>query len=277
MKTILVPVEDHPSTQPVVETALLVAHHFAARLDGIALSQDIPALAVEMTAAWTLSLDSNDRDRAVQAKRHFINLMLSRAVPRAGQTPFETACYRWRSDEVIRDGQFGALGRVFDMIVLGRPDGKTGVPRHSTFEAALFESGRPLLLAPPVSPKTIGSAIVVAWNGSTETARAVAFAMPFLKRADQVSVLSVEGGMVEGPSGEELSEALRANGIHASAVTRSNGGRSTGEAILTYAASFKADLLIKGAYTQSRLRQMIFGGATSHILAHADLPVFMAH
>ncbi len=277
MKTILVPVEDHPSTQTVVETALLIAQHFDARLDGVALSQDIPALAVEMTAAWTLSLDSNDRDRAAQAKRQFLNLMLSRAIPRASEGSVDTRSYRWRSDEIIRDSQLGALGRVFDLIVLGRPDGKNGVPRHSTFEAVLFESGRPLVLAPPVAPKTIGSTIVVAWNGSTETARAVAFAMPFLRRADHVSVLAVEGGMVDGPTAEELGEALRANGIKAATVTRSNEGRSTGEAILGHASALKADLLIKGAYTQSRLRQMIFGGATSHILAHADLPVLMAH
>jgi nucleotide-binding universal stress UspA family protein len=277
MKTILVPVEDHPSTQPIVETALLVAHHFGARIDGVALSQDIPALAVEMTAAWTLSLDSSDRDRATQAKRHFVNLMLARAIPRAGEPPIEAACYRWRSDAIIRDSQLSLLGRAVDLIVLGRPDGKAGVPRHSTFEAALFESGRPLLLAPPAPREAIGSTIVVAWNGSTETARAVAFAMPFLQRADVVSVLSVEGGMVEGPSGDELCEALRANGIRASAVNRPNEGRSTGEVILAHADSLKADLLIKGAYTQSRLRQMIFGGATSHILANAVLPVFMAH
>jgi len=82
---------------------------------------------------------------------------------------------------------------------------------------------------------------------------------------------------VDGPSGEELANCLQQNGIQAQAVRRSMKVHSPGEGILEYAAAFRADLLIKGAYTRSRLRQFIFGGATSHILAHAKLPVLMAH
>jgi nucleotide-binding universal stress UspA family protein len=67
------------------------------------------------------------------------------------------------------------------------------------------------------------------------------------------------------------------NGIKAAAITVSPGTRSTGEAILDRAKSLGCDLVVKGAYTQSRLRQMIFGGATRHILANATLPVLMAH
>jgi len=101
--------------------------------------------------------------------------------------------------------------------------------------------------------------------------------MPLLKRANQVIVLTVQGGTVPGPTGEELSRYLARNGVPSEPVTVSPEGRSTGEAILAQAAARQCDLLIKGAYTQSRLRQMIFGGATRHILAHASLPVLMAH
>jgi nucleotide-binding universal stress UspA family protein len=101
--------------------------------------------------------------------------------------------------------------------------------------------------------------------------------MPLLKRANQVIVLTVQGGTVPGPTGEELARYLARNGVPSEPVTVSPEGRSTGEAILAQAAARQCDLLIKGAYTQSRLRQMIFGGATRHILAHASLPVLMAH
>ena len=74
----------------------------------------------------------------------------------------------------------------------------------ATVEAALFDSGRPVLIVPPLTsePAALGDTVVISWNGSTETARAVSFAMPFLIRARQVVVLTVEGATVEGPSGE---------------------------------------------------------------------------
>jgi nucleotide-binding universal stress UspA family protein len=90
-------------------------------------------------------------------------------------------------------------------------------------------------------------------------------------------VLTVKEGMVPGPSGGEIAQHLINNEIAAQPSEVEAAGRSIGEAILAEAAALGADLLIKGAYTHSRLRQMIFGGATSHILSAAELPVFMAH
>jgi nucleotide-binding universal stress UspA family protein len=101
--------------------------------------------------------------------------------------------------------------------------------------------------------------------------------MPFIAAAEKVVVLTVEGGTVPGPSGEEVAAHLARHGVAVSAVTAPASGRTAGEAILEEAASLGADLLFKGAYTHSRLRQMVFGGATRHILEAAELPVLMAH
>ena len=95
--------------------------------------------------------------------------------------------------------------------------------------------------------------------------------------AQRVVVLTVQGGTVPGPTGEQLARHLERNGVPCEPVTVAPGGRSTGEAILANAAARNCDLLIKGAYTQSRLRQMIFGGTTRHILSNTELPVLMAH
>jgi nucleotide-binding universal stress UspA family protein len=89
--------------------------------------------------------------------------------------------------------------------------------------------------------------------------------------------LTVEGATTPGPSGEEAALHLRRNGIKSTALTVNPGARPPGEVILSHAASLGCDLLVKGAYTQSRLRQIIFGGTTRHILANATLPVLMAH
>ena len=132
-------------------------------------------------------------------------------------------------------------------------------------------------MAPPIPPRTIGEHIVIAWNASTETARTVAMAMPYLALARTIQVLSVEGAMQPGPSGEDLAAALRRRGIPATSRLIAAPNRQAGEVFLTEAKAAGCDLLVKGAYTQSRLRQMIFGGATRHIIMEADIPVVLAH
>ena len=106
----------------------------------------------------------------------------------------------------------------------------------------------------------------------------MADAMPLLRLAERITIVTVEGATVAGPSGEQMARSLKINGIaaeHHHAEAR--GKRSAGETILTKAEELGCDLIVKGAYTQSRLRQMIFGGTTRHILANAKLPVLMAH
>jgi nucleotide-binding universal stress UspA family protein len=103
------------------------------------------------------------------------------------------------------------------------------------------------------------------------------FAMPFLVGAREVVVLTVKGAVVDGPSGEQIAAMLRLHDVKATARTIEDRLRSPGATILAQARELGADLLVKGAYTQSRLRELIFGGATLHILQHADLPVLMAH
>jgi nucleotide-binding universal stress UspA family protein len=101
--------------------------------------------------------------------------------------------------------------------------------------------------------------------------------MPLLARARTVTVLSVEGWGVPGPRGKDLAVCLQRSGVPATARTIPGTQRTAGEVVLEECARIGADLLVKGAYTQSRLRQLMFGGATRHVLAHAQLPVVMAH
>jgi nucleotide-binding universal stress UspA family protein len=164
-----------------------------------------------------------------------------------------------------------------DITVLGRPSNEANQPRPPTVEAALFENGRPVLLVPPTPPSTLGTTAVVAWNRSTETARTIALATPQLTRAQRIVVVDFEDWGVSGPSTQDLSRTLTYNGLPVETRTVPNPHGHAGEAILSAAASLSCDLLVKGAYTQSRLRQFIFGGATSHILSHTTVPVLMAH
>jgi nucleotide-binding universal stress UspA family protein len=162
--------------------------------------------------------------------------------------------------------------------VLARPGDEWQSPSMVTLESALFESGRPVLISPPTSPHTLATNVLIAWNCSTEQARTMADAMPLLRLAERITICTVEGATVAGPSGEQMARSLKLNGINAEPITlKPAGKRNAGETLLAKAGELGCDLIIKGAYTQSRLRQMIFGGTTRHILANAKLPVLMAH
>ncbi|HEV3248681.1 MAG TPA: universal stress protein [Beijerinckiaceae bacterium] len=273
MRAILVPLEQNDYTQSVLACAHLLAGRFGGHIQGFAF---FPMYEVygfgDMTPLWVTEGRPSE-ELAGESRKVFDRFMRQEAPSGAGGAPVS---FSWLTESDPGDIFVASHARVFDITILGRPGYDPSGPRSSTLEAVLFESGRPCLIAPPTPPRELGDNIVIAWNRSTETALAVAHAMPLLHQAKRVTILTVEGGTVPGPSGDELANGLKLNGIETQAVTVNPGKRTSGEMILDYSASIGADLLIKGAYTQSRLRQMIFGGATSHILGNANLPVFMA-
>jgi nucleotide-binding universal stress UspA family protein len=285
MRGILVHVDEHRALQSVLTSALLVARRFDGQIDGLHARPGAPRIipvapegAFIPASEIVEDLERADRDLDRQLRERFEAFMREHGVPAVGSVlPGAEVAAAWRDEAVTGYEALGSLGRAYDLIVVGRPLPGAAVPSMSALEAALFESGRPILIAPPAPPDKIGAVVVVAWNGSTETARTIALAMPFLTQAETVVVLSVEDGMVPGPSGAEIAQGLVRNGIAARTQQIRAGERAVGAAILEECTVLGADLLLKGAYTHSRLRQMIFGGATSHILGAAELPVIMAH
>jgi nucleotide-binding universal stress UspA family protein len=278
MKTILVPMEPHEGMGTVLETALLLAKKRGSYIEGFPLRFGISEF-VAVDPAGSIPLESyrqESQEEAAQARKLFESFMQQRGIPQSSGTG-GLSC-GWLDDAPEGESFVGSYGRVFDITVLSRPDANTIGLHNRAIESGLFESGRPILLSPPVPPKDIATNVMIHWNCSTEQARATAFAMPLLLAAQRVTVLTVSGGQaVPGPTAEQLLKHLRNNGIAAKPMTVGLEGKNTGEAILRACKAEGCDLLVKGAFTQSRLRQMIFGGATSHILANAELPVLMAH
>jgi len=278
MRSLLVPVEEHAFLGPTMDTAVMLGRQFGSYIEGIAVSPNIPAYITAEASIGDSSFLSATvrREKAAACRLHFETFMIARGVSPASMAN-SGLCSSWHEEDPVEDDVFGAYARTFDISVLGRPGDELNHPRAATTEAALFESGRPILIAPPISPQSLGERIGIAWNRSTETARTVALAMPMLSAAKEITVIEIEGWGVHGPSGQDLARSLRRHGMTVKTRTFSDTHRSSGGAILTAASALGCDLLIKGAYTQSRLRQMIFGGATSHILANTTVPVFMAH
>ena len=284
MKTILVPLEESDVLPSILETALIVGQRFNSYIEGL---YEQPGLTEVVVAGEGLGVTPPDlvenfqqqeKERAVRAHELFEAFMKEKGVPLdGGGAPQDFATAGWVEEEAPGRDLVGNRGRLFDLIVVGRPVRNSATPTMSLLEAALFETGRPILIAPPKPPGQLGKNIMISWNGSYETPQCISFGMPMLQSAEKVTVLQVEEGMVPGPTAADATIHLRRNGVAAEALNVDAGRRTAGEAVLEEAKKLGADMLIKGAYTRSRIRQMIFGGITSHILDAAEMPVLMCH
>ncbi len=287
MKTILLPLLDDDSedaeamANAAIATAHLLASRFSSHVEGLFVKAQPMSASLDVAPSYFERHHAYWQESEEVVKRRFTDFMTSRKVPFCALgSSVDGPTAEWREETGDRIRVVGDYGRLFDLIVIGRtasPATERWVP---VCEAALFESGRPVVVAPPKSPPTIGRKVLLAWNGSTETARTIGLGMPLLIGAESVTVLSVtgaSGGMVPGPSGEQVAAHLARNGVKAAAKTLKASGRSAGEAIVGEAVAMGADLILKGAYTHSRLREVIFGGTTRHILAAAPVPVLIAH
>ena len=278
LKAMLVPVHEDGMARAVLATACAFAKRYACYVEGMMPDfTQTQALMIDMQGGAWMPPDLDQQKREIAAGRKiFVDFMETAGIPKASRNGIRPS-YHWLDAEISEMGGIAGYGRAFDLTVFSRPSPSALSAGRALLEASLFESGRPILLAPPRQPATIGEHVVIAWNCSTESARTVAFAMPVLEQAKRVTVLTIEGGLVPGPSAVDLARLLEMNGITAMLHHAPARGRTSGAAILEEAAAIGCDLLIKGAYTQSRLRQMIFGGATSHILVAAEVPVLMAN
>jgi hypothetical protein len=180
-RTILVPIEQHDLMDSTLETALLLARKFNSYIEGFALRVAVPGVYAADGAVAIPRLEPDIAEHAKQTRSLFETFMQEHGVPRGGSTTALSS--GWLEEAPGGDHFVGSHGRLFDVIVLGRPGRDSKGSRTATLEAALFESGRPVLIAPPSPQPDMGKNVLIAWNCSTEQARTTAFAMPLLKRA----------------------------------------------------------------------------------------------
>lgn len=176
------------------------------------------------------------------------------------------------------------LARTADLAILGQPTPQESSqgPAWELVEDMLFASARPVLVVPYAgSFPSCGRHVLIAWNGSVEGARAVQGALPLIRSAGRVTILSVvrpsEIDPKFLPEAVDLAVHLARHGVAASVARSVNDELADADAILDFAADSGADLLVSGAYGQSRLREMMLGGVSRSLLRHMTLPVLMAH
>ncbi len=148
-----------------------------------------------------------------------------------------------------------------------------------TAQAGLFETGRPVLIAPPDTPKSIGRNIAIAWNGSAEASRAVAAATNFFTTAEKVTVLTAESERTPAEAAQELADYLLLHGVRAETRIFAHMADKPlgGTALLKACDDVRADLLVMGAFIASGFRELIMGNATQQVLSEATIPVLMGH
>ncbi|HWF94532.1 MAG TPA: universal stress protein [Xanthobacteraceae bacterium] len=175
---------------------------------------------------------------------------------------------------------FGRIARRFDLAVVGQARPKEGASEELLIEGALFESGRPVVVVPYVQtrPVTLERALVC-WDGSRPATRAIADALPFLRRAKAIDIVAVSGERGKGSElvGTNMARHLARHGLKVELKRVSAGNADVPSAIRAQIAETGADFMVMGGYGHSRLREFILGGVTRTILTSSAIPVLMSH
>jgi len=167
--------------------------------------------------------------------------------------------------------------RLADLVAFGRIDENDRPDLAEAFDAALLETGRPVLLAARAPSANFAKRVAIAWDGGKASAHAVSAAMDYLVRAERVEILTVRRGTAEVTGLEDLRDYLALYGLSCTDHTIDAGQRPVGEILLEAAARTGASMLVLGGYGHSRLRQLFWGGVTRHVASHAELPLFLVH
>ncbi|MET0980887.1 MAG: universal stress protein [Telluria sp.] len=183
----------------------------------------------------------------------------------------------------LMDDEAGAAlvlaARYADLVVLGQQDpAAPGAPVGGDLAAwVLLACARPLLVVPYAQQASAaGRRILVGWNGSPQAVRALAAALPFLRRAEHVTVASFDTPAESAADSAGLAPYLARHGVDADLVHDSTG-LDVGEGLLSMAADRGADMLVMGGYGHARLRELLLGGATRTVMRSMTVPVLLAH
>ena len=275
MRNILLPFEYIETIPHLLDCAVSLAKKYNSSVSGVAIHQRIDSfIAQEGSIVFdTLHHDEN-KEEAIKYKEKFIDHINTL---KKSDGDLDDLKYKWLSEELESQKYLGDLSRVYNVVIISRPYQELQSASLSSIQTILFDGGRPVMLIPMNKQIDIGKEVVISWNCTTESSRAVFAALPILKKANNVTILTVEKVITDGPSGEQVAELLASHGIDAKPVTISGDEKKIGDAILDFSKSVDADLIVKGAYTQSRLREIIFGGATRHLMLHSEIPIYLVN
>lgn len=271
-----------------VNTALLLGKAYSAHIRFLHISPDPSSYAGlygEGIVASAYVIEAIEKENATllkKAKQHVESLTAKHHVPLdAPESPVHHASAQFLHLAGTMDSVIGREGRLSDLIIAGRGTDTPNTLYDSAIIAALFNTGRPVMLLPKQKAKTPAEykTIALAWKGTLEAGRAMYNAMAFLEKAEKVYVLTAEGRgeMYDLEAEAALMEYLHTHHIKTQGIVVAAGERTPAEALLMRAKELKAELLVMGAYGHSRFREMLLGGVTNYMLEKADIPLLLSH
>lgn len=289
MKTILVPAGGGCSDNGIFETALAAARPLAAHLDFYHVKVDAgeaiantPHACFAMGAGLYNTLDqlhAEAQTRLNAARDHVEKFCNRYSIPMFDRPPAgNEVSASWCEEGGESMPLIIRRARHSDLVVVGRQRHRDGLP-EDLLERLLLKSGRSILVAPSRTTRTLIGTTMVCWKECAEAAHAVTAAMPLLRRAARVVIVSVSENDDDGALGavDGLARHLAWHGIHAQPQCIAADGRSVASVLLSAVQDCEADLVVMGGYSHSRIREIIFGGCTEAFLRTAECAVLLVH
>jgi nucleotide-binding universal stress UspA family protein len=260
---------------PAGDYAISVAAAFDAHLAGLAFVYDpiVPVSGAGYIPADVI--ETQERENAAASKAAIDRF--SGACKRAGVAaePLTLSASLAGVGE-----QFGHIARRFDLSIVGQAETERSAVEEVIAEAALFESGRPVIVVPYIQKDPLQlEHVMLCWDGSRAAARAIADALPLLKKAGQVEIVIVtnERGKRDEIEGADMAQHLARHGLKVEVKRTVLGDIDVADVILSHAADAGTDFIVMGGYGHSRLREFVLGGVTRSIFRSMTVPVLMSH
>ena len=272
---------------PAADYAVSVAAAFDAHLAGIAFLYDPDR---RVRASFTLSLififlviypliysfiETQERENLAATK-----IAIDRFAKAAASAGIAANSVTLRAGVAGAGNQFGRLARRFDLAVVGQGEPETSAVEEVIVEAALFDSGRPVIVVPYIQKAPLKlDRVMVTWDGGRPAARAIGDAMPLLKRAGRIEVVIVasERSKQDEIEGADMAQHLARHGLNVEVKRSVLADIDVAEMILSHAADAGTDFIVMGGYGHSRLREFVLGGVTRSILHSLTAPALMSH
>ena len=268
-----------------LEFSFHMAAEFKAYLQSIHISIDDPGVYAEIGMTASVM-------HAIEATLKTENLKKAEAAKKIYHDKFLTFLEKHNNPQLVFDQHsswthisgfpsdlVSKYGRLCDLIIVSQHLFNKKLPFVSSAESALFETGNPVLVVPNVhkAKKVLGGKVALAWDGSIQSSRALHRSLPILQKSKEIVILTAKEEKNKAAHAEDVLTYLSYYNIKAHHKAVDVKDYSVGEALMINALSEKVDSMVMGAYTHNRYRQMVFGGATSFMLGHAEIPIFMVH
>jgi nucleotide-binding universal stress UspA family protein len=277
-KTILVHCNDRRRIETLLAPAVGLADTFQSHLIGLSVVP--PAVIVPAPAALGPPVVVDAHCELYRADNPAMRAVFEAATRGRGFMA------EWRDDDAVAFGVADCVlphAHAADLVVASQTDSEwPGSDRLDIADRLAMESGRPVLIVPNAGVHSrVGERVLVTWNGRREAARAAFDALPILRGAKEVKVVWVnpqlEHERTRDVPAADVCAALARHGVKCEATEQIAPRGGVGETLVSFAAGMGADLLVMGCYGHARLRELVFGGASRHMLSHMTIPVLMSH